>query len=407
MIRNQEKGQSLLMSPSSLENRHILLAVSGGIAAYKAADIIRRLKREDAAVTVVMTEASTRFISALTLQTLSERQLFVDPFSAPLSHIEIPKSADLMLVAPATANIIGKMASGIADDMVSLSFLSFTGPVVIAPAMNSKMYEHPVVQRNLGWLKDSGVYEVGPEAGELACGDTGRGRLAPVERIVEAVKYMFSRKDLAGLRILVTAGPTREYIDPVRFISNRSSGRMGFALARIAMRRGAEVTLISGPTALSPPEGVRYTGVETGGEFLEAVQRSVEGGTDILVMAAAVADFAPEGFSKKKIGKESIKDIKLKKTPDIVKFVSGMENRPFIIGFSAETGPDIAKTKNKLRDKGMDFAVFNDVTQEGAGFDTDTNMISIVDYNGVYSFPLMSKEECAGVIFDHYLKRGK
>ncbi len=394
------------MKPSSLKNRHVLLAVTGGIAVYKAAEFVRRLRSEKAEVTVVMTESSQRFITPLTFESLSGNKVYTDIFSVPMAHINLPESADLFVIAPATANIIGKLASGIADDMVALSFLAFRGPVIFAPAMNWRMYEHPVVQRNIKTLRDLGFHEVEPEEGELACGEYGVGRMAEVGRILEAVKGCLTKKDLAGLKVLVVAGPTREYIDPVRFISNRSSGKMGYALAGVALRRGADVTLVTGPASVEPPLGATVVRVETSGEMLEAVKKNI-GGVDILVMAAAVADFVPDDYSPVKQEKGETFTLRLRPSPDIVKAVSGMRTRPFIVGFSAETGPNIAKARKKLREKGMDFIVFNDVTLEGAGFDSDTNKISIIDEGGIADYPLMSKEDCAEIIFDHYLRHSK
>ncbi|GMT47324.1 MAG: phosphopantothenoylcysteine decarboxylase [bacterium] len=394
------------MKPSSLKNRHVLLAVTGGIAVYKAAEFVRRLRSEEAEVTVVMTESSQRFITPLTFESLSGNKVYTDIFSVPMAHINLPESADLFVIAPATANIIGKLASGIADDMVSLSFLAFRGPVIFAPAMNWRMYEHPVVQRNIKTLRDLGFHEIEPEEGELACGEYGVGRMAEVGRILEAVKGCLTKKDLAGLKVLVVAGPTREYIDPVRFISNRSSGKMGYALAMVALRRGADVTLVSGPASVEPPLGAKLVRVETSGEMLEAVKKNI-GDVDILVMAAAVADFVPDDYSPVKREKGKSLALRLRPSPDIVKAVSGMRPRPFIVGFSAETGPNIAKARKKLREKGMDFIVFNDVTLEGAGFDSDTNKISIIDEDGVADYPLMSKEDCAEIIFDQYLRHSK
>ena len=393
------------MNSSSLKNKHILLAVTGGIAAYKATEIVRRLKAENASVTVLMTEASRQFITPLTFESLTGNKVYTDIFSAPLSHINLPESADAFVIAPATANIIGKIASGIADDMVALSLLAFRGPVIFAPAMNWRMYEHPVVRRNLKILREMGLYEVIPDEGELACGGYGVGRMASIERIIEAVKGCLCRKDLAGLRVVVTAGPTREYIDPVRFISNRSSGKMGYALAEVAMRRGADVTLISGPTSIEPPSGVDIIRVETSKEMSEAVKGNIKG-AQILVMAAAVADFVPEDPSSVKKEKETALTLKLRPAADIIKTVTKKKGL-FVIGFSAETGPNIAKAKKKLREKGMDFIVFNDVTLDNAGFDSDMNKISIIDRKGVRDYPLTGKEECAERIFDSYLMHTK
>lgn len=390
------------MSSSILKNKTILLGITGGIAAYKSAEIVRRLKKEGASVRVVMTEAATRFITPLTLETLSENPVSVDLFSSPLDHINLPIEADLYLIAPATANTIAGLASGRADNMVTACFLSFSGPVLLAPSMNWRMYEHPATRENLERLKKMGCFEIEPVHGELACGESGKGRMAEVEQIVEEVKVQLSPKDLLGRRIVVTAGPTREPIDPVRFISNRSSGRMGYALARVARRRGAEVVLITGPTSLNLPSGVKTVRVETASEMFEAVKEETKG-ADLLVMAAAVADYTVEA-REKKIAKGRLKNLSLKPAVDILKEVSRWKERPFVIGFSAETGPNIAKAKAKLKEKKMDMVVFNDVTMVGAGFDTETNRIVIISDRDERAFPLMDKEDCAGVIFDAYLE---
>ncbi len=390
------------MRSSILKNKKILLAVTGGIAAYKSAELIQRIKEEDASVTVLMTEAAQRFIAPLTLQTLSSNPVYTDIFSAPLSHIELAVASDALLIAPASANTIAKMASGMADNIVTLCYLAFKGPVILAPAMNWRMYEHPSLKRNIQILKEAGCIEVAPEEGMLACGEKGRGRMASVERIVETLKYTLSPKDLKGKKIVVTAGPTVEPIDPVRYISNRSSGKMGYAIARVARRRGAEVVLITGPTEMNPPDGVETIHVETAEQMLNAVVSSIKN-AHILVMAAAVADFTVERYSEKKYERGRLKSLKLKPTVDIIKTVSSLPKRPFIIGFSAETGPNIARAKRKMAKKGMDMIVFNNVLEEGSGFGTDTNRIVIIDRNTVKELPLISKEECAEEIFNHAL----
>jgi|Deesub1362B_J571_1020462.scaffolds.fasta_scaffold00289_15 phosphopantothenoylcysteine decarboxylase/phosphopantothenate--cysteine ligase len=390
------------MKSSILKNKKILLAVTGGIAAYKSAELIQRIKEEDASVTVLMTEAAQRFITPLTLQTLSSNPVYTDIFSAPLSHIELAVVSDALLIAPASANTIAKMASGMADNIVTLSYLAFKGPVILVPAMNWRMYEHPSVKRNIQILKDRGCIEVVPEEGILACGEKGRGRMASVERIVETLKYALSPKDLKGKKIVVTAGPTVEPIDPIRYISNRSSGKMGYAIARVARRRGAEVVLITGPTEINSPDGVETIYVETAEQMLDAVVSSIKNAY-ILVMAAAVADFTVERYSDKKYERDRLQSLKLKPTVDIIKTVSSLPKRPFIIGFSAETGPNIARAKRKMAKKGMDMIVFNNVLEEGSGFGTDTNRIVIIDRNTVKELPLISKEECAEEIFNHAL----
>lgn len=391
------------MPPLILKNKRLLLAVTGGIAAYKAAELVSKLVAEDASVTVLMSESSTRFISPLTFESLTGNKVYSDLFSQPMSHIHLPEEADLFVIAPATANIIGKLASGIADNIITLSFFAFKGQALFAPAMNWKMYEHLIISRNIRTLKEMGLYEVPPEKGRLACGRYGIGRLAPIDYIVEAIKTCLSSNDLKGKKVIVTAGPTREYIDPIRFISNRSTGKMGYALARAAVRRGAEVILISGPSNLTPHWQVNFIKVENSEEMLNAVKKNIKG-IDLLVMAAAVADFVPEDYSAVKNAKESLFSLKLKLAPDIVQVVSQMEDHPFIIGFSAETGMNIERSRRKLYDKGMDFIVFNDVSLEESGFESDTNKISIIDENDYTDYPLMTKGECADVILDHYLE---
>ena len=391
------------MNSSILKNRKILLGITGGIAAYKSAELVRRLTKEGASVQVVMTEASTKFISSLTFETLTGNPVFTDIFSSPLAHIRLPQEADLYLIAPLTANTLSRLAQGMADDMVTACFLSFRGPVLLAPSMNWKMYEHPATVENLKRLKDMGCVVIRPETGELACGEYGKGRMAEVDVLIEEVKSSLCKKDLSGKKVLITAGPTREPIDPVRFISNRSSGRMGFSLARVARRRGAEVVLIAGPTAIAPPHGIKTIRVETASEMFESLKEHLSG-ADILVMAAAVADYTVKRPLSKKAQKTKLRSLELSPAVDILKEVSKIKGDTFVIGFAAETGPNIAKAKRKLREKKMDMLVFNDVTLKGAGFDTETNRIVIITSKGEKGYPLMSKEDCAEVIFDHYLE---
>ena len=275
-----------------LKNKSVLLGVTGGVAAYKALDVIRRLREEGASVTVISTEAAGHFVTPLSLEVASGAKVYTDLFSNPLSHITLPSQADIFLVAPATANSIGKFANGIADDLLSTCMLAFPGKVIIAPSMNWRMYENPVVQENLQKLLSRGMIQIGPEKGSLACGEEGWGRLAEVPDIVEAVKSALTKKDLSKERIIVTAGPTREYLDPVRFLSNRSSGKMGYAIARAALRRGAEVTLISGYSSLQPPKGAALISVDTAHDMLTAVHKHLHEAT-VLIMAAAVSDYMP------------------------------------------------------------------------------------------------------------------
>lgn len=388
---------------TNLKNRSVLLGVSGGVAAYKAVEIVRRLKDKGASVTVMMTGAAQQFITPLSLQVASGNTVYTSLFQEPLTHISVPAAADIMVVAPATANIIAKFANGIADDILSTAFLSFRGPVVLAPSMNWKMYEHPVVQENLKKLHSLGIEQAGPDFGPLACGEEGTGRLAEVQDIVDAVVSALTPKDLTGQKIVVTAGPTREYLDPVRFISNRSSGKMGFSLAKAARNRGAVVVLISGPTSLEIPQGLTFMRVDTSDQMLATVREEIERGVSALIMAAAVADFRPAKLSKVKVEKKDIAGLSLHATEDIVNCIAQGKKRPFIIGFAAETGKKIDRAKEKMKKKNMDMIIFNDVTEKGAGFETDTNRVVIIDKKGFTQTRLLSKDDVADLILDRYL----
>lgn len=398
---SEAKGKQNL---KSLKNRTILLGVTGGIAAYKSAELVRRFTDHGASVNVIMTGAAQQFITPLTFQTLSRNPVYTSLFQDPLKHISLASEADLMVIAPATANIIGKLANGIADDMLSTVFLAFKGPVVIAPSMNWKMYENPAVRENLKVLGSRGCIIVGPESGSLACGEEGKGRLSDIGDIVDAAAASLITKDLAGRRMVVTAGPTREYIDPVRFISNRSSGKMGWSLAKAARDRGAEVVLISGPTSLADPKGIRTIRVETAEMMLLAVLEEVSRSASVLIMAAAVADFRPSEPSAVKLGKTAFETLRLEFTGDVISKVASSEKRPFIIGFAAETGSNVDRAREKMLTKGMDMIVFNDVTEEGAGFETDTNRVTIIDRNGSKATDLLHKDLIADEILDRYLQ---
>jgi phosphopantothenoylcysteine decarboxylase/phosphopantothenate--cysteine ligase len=386
-----------------LKNKSVLLGVTGGIAAHKAVDLIRRLREEGSSVTVIMTENAKNFITPLSLEVASQNKVYSDIFSDPMAHIMLPASADIMVIAPATANIIGKFARGIADNLLSTTFLSFNGKVVIAPAMNWRMYDNYVLQDNLRYLLSHGVIQVGPEKGSLACGEEGMGRMSDVSDIVEAIRSSITKKDLLNEKIIVTAGPTREYLDPVRFISNRSSGRMGYAVARAAVRRGAKVTLISGHSLLQQPKGIHFISVDTAEDMLIAVNKELHSST-VLIMAAAVSDFMPAERAKGKIDKPGELFLKLKSTPDIILEAGKSRNRPFIIGFAAETGRKIARAKRKLKEKNMDIIIFNDVTESGSGFDVDTNRIIIIDKRKEIELPLLSKDSAADAILDRLIE---
>jgi len=386
-----------------LKGKTILFGVTGSIAAYKSVDIIRRLIAEGAAVKVVMTEAACRFIPPYTFEIITGRPVYKDLFSDSFSHINLPREADLLLIAPATANTINKFACGIADNLLTNIWLAYEGAALMAPAMNSRMYRNPIVKKSLAELSGLGVRFIGPAEGSLACGEEGVGRMAGTAGIVEAVIKAFTLQDLSGHRILVTAGPTIEPLDPVRFISNRSSGKMGFAIARAALRRGADVTLISGPTALTPPQGAETVYVESAGDMQKAVLKNIRRSTS-LIMAAAVSDLAPSVINKSKLRKSELLPLKLKETPDILKKISLQKGRRIVIGFAAETGRNIENAKKKLKEKKLDLIVLNDVSEEGAGFGVDTNIVTIIDKKGVAEeYPLMNKIDVANIILDRLL----
>jgi len=393
-VREKKKG---------LRNKSVLLGVTGGVAAYKAVDVIRRLREEGASVNVIMTEAAKKFITPLSLEIASQNKVYSDLFSDPMAHIMLPTHADIMVIAPATANTIAKFSKGIADNLLSTCLLSFMGKIVIAPSMNWRMYENPIVQENLKYLLSRGVMQVGPERGSLACGEEGIGRMSEASEIIETIRSALSPKDLVKEKIIVTAGPTREYLDPIRFISNRSSGKMGYAIARASLRRSAEVTLISGPSLLSQPGGVKFISVETAVDMFDAINQEVPSST-VIVMSAAVSDFMPAEKAEEKIEKSEELLLKLRQTPDIISEIGKREDRPFIIGFAAETGSKIERARKKLKEKNMDMIILNDVTKAGSGFDVDTNSVVILDREKEISLPLLSKDSVAEAILDRLVQ---
>lgn len=360
-----------------LKGRKIAIAVTGSIAAYKVFEIIRLLKHHQAEVLPILTKNACSFVTPLSVEIACGNRALVDLFEAPLEHIELAKRVELFLVAPATANFINKFAAGIADDLLSTTVLAFRGPIVVAPAMNWRLYESPQVKRSIEYLKSLGVVFVEPEEGSLACGEEGKGRLASADRILFSLMGALVEKDLAGKKFLITAGPTREYIDPIRFITNKSSGKMGFALAKVAKLRGAEVTLISGPTHLNPPPVDLYISVETTEDMLRQVLRNLEG-KDALIMAAAPLDFKPNEFIGRKLSKNSISSIQLTLCPDILMEVKKIERRPITVGFSAEWGFDRARAIEKLNKKGLDMIVLNDISEDTNAMASDLNKVVII-----------------------------
>jgi len=390
-----------------MKNKKIALAVSAGIAAYKAVELLRMLMKEEAEVQIVMSANAGEFVTPLTFEVLSRKpvyhQLFNLENSADMKHIRIAENADLMLVAPATASTLGKMANGLADDALSNLYLAFKGPVMIAPAMNEGMWRNLAVKENIEKLKSRGVKFIEPEDGELACKTTGPGRLANLDTILERVKSHFKQfHDLQGLRILVTAGPTHEPLDPVRYISNPSSGKMGYALAEQAKARGAEVVLISGPTHLKPPMGVGFKACKTAGEMNSLVQQCFPE-CDVLVMSAAVGDFTAEKLEKEKIKKRSREGqtLNLVPTKDILMEVSKIKTQQFVVGFAAETQNLIQSALEKLRNKKLDLIVANDISAPGIGFQSDNNQVTLVDSDEqVENLPRMAKREIANILLD-------
>ncbi|MEJ5227413.1 bifunctional phosphopantothenoylcysteine decarboxylase/phosphopantothenate--cysteine ligase CoaBC [Thermodesulfovibrio sp.] len=384
-----------------LKNKTVALGITGSIAAYKVFELIKKFKDAGADVIPVMTEKATYFVTPLSLQIASNSKVFIDMFESPLAHIQLAQKADLFLIAPATANFINKYATGIADDLLLTTLLAFRGPVIIAPAMNWRMYEAPQLQKNIDYLKSIGVTFVEPEEGSLACGEEGKGRLASIDRIFEVSCSMLSQKDLGHETILITAGPTRQYIDPIRFITNKSSGKMGYALAKIAKRRGAKVKLISGPTSISPPFVDEFVSVETTQEMLKAVRERIEDVTT-LIMAAAPLDFEPDEVFTEKIDKKKIKSISLRLCPDILKEISKLKKKTFTVGFAAEWGFNIERAKRKLMDKSLDMIVLNDISGYEVGMGSEDNQIIIIYKEGEkftqHKTPLLSKEEIAHII---------
>jgi len=402
------KNNNLL---SSLKKKNILLGVTGGIAAYKSLEIVSRLKKAGAEVDVIMTEAATKFVQPLSFRSLSHNPVVIDMFSEPkqwdVKHIALAEKADLFLVAPATANIIGKITNGIADDMLSTTIMATTAPKVLAPAMNHNMYMNSVVQRNLNDLNELGYKIIEADSGYLACGVEGKGRLPDPEVIVNYIAEELREEpkdDLVGKNILVTAGGTQEPLDPVRYLGNYSSGKMGYAIARQAVNRGANVTLISAPTNLKAPTEVKVVSVKTAKEMYEAVME-IQSEQDIIIKAAAVADYRPEIKAKNKLKKDgSDLQIKLKRNPDILAELGEVKEDKVLVGFAAESEELVANAKEKLENKNLDLIIANDITAEDAGFGTDTNRVIMISKDEELKIPKTSKDKVAQKLLDKVSK---
>ncbi|MFN8543206.1 MAG: bifunctional phosphopantothenoylcysteine decarboxylase/phosphopantothenate--cysteine ligase CoaBC [Candidatus Binatia bacterium] len=393
-----------------LAGRTVVVGLSGGIACYKACDLVRLLGQRGAAVRVVMTAGAQAFVAPLTLQTLSGHPVASETFSltqeSEIGHIHLADTADAVVVAPATANVLAKLAAGLADDLLTTVLLATRAPVLVAPAMNVHMWEHPATRENLARLVARGVRVVGPGVGSLACGYEGAGRLAEAGEIVEAIECLLTPQDLVGERILVSAGPTQEAIDPVRYLSNHSSGKMGYAIARVARRRGADVVLVRGPTSEAPPAGVRCVAVASAREMEQALVAEFSRAT-ALVMAAAVADYRVREPLARKLKKAARRLVlELERTPDILAGLAARKGRRLVVGFAAETHAVVEEARRKLREKRLDLIVANDVTAPGAGFGADTNIVRLLDATGLdEALPVLPKEEVAGRILDWVVAR--
>lgn len=388
------------------DKKTVVIGVTGGIAVYKALDVISKLKKKNYEVHVIMTDSATKFVSPLSFQTLSQNIVNYDMFSEPraweIQHISLAKKADLIAVIPATANIIGKVANGIADDLLSTTIMATKAPVIFAAAMNTNMYSNPIVQDNISKLQNYGYKFIKPTSGRLACGDEGEGKLADTEIIAEYIDSMlYDKKDLSGQKVLVTAGPTIASIDPVRYITNRSSGKMGYAIAEEARDRGAEVTLISGATSLKAPFGVKLINVKTNAEMLDNVLENFND-QDIIIKAAAVADYKPKQYSEKKIKKAADEfELTLTKDSDILKKLGELKKHQVLVGFAAESNDLLQNAEKKLKNKNLDYIVANDITASDTGFASDDNKVTILNRDGrTISLEKMSKRQVARKLFD-------
>lgn len=393
-----------------LKDKHIVLGVSGSIAAYKIASLASMLMKKQADVTVIMTQNATNFIHPITFESLTGNKCLVDTFDRnfqhSVEHVSLAKQTDVILVAPASANVIAKAAHGIADDMLTTTLLACQCPKIVAPAMNTRMYHNPVVQDNLKILEKYGMEVVTPDSGYLACGDTGEGKMPEPEALYEAIVKALTPKDMAGMKVLVTAGPTQEKFDPVRYISNHSTGKMGYAVARAAMMRGADVTLVSGKVAIQPPAGVNTVPVVSAADMAQAVKASAQD-QDIIIKAAAVADYRPLKTADEKMKKKDGElTIALERTEDILAYLGAHRREgQFICGFSMETEHMLENSRVKLEKKNIDMIVANNLRQEGAGFGTDTNVVTLLTREETLELPILSKEEVADRLLTFILNK--
>ncbi len=393
-----------------LKGKHVLLGVTGSIAAYKIANLASMLVKLNADVHVIMTKNAEQFISPVTFETLTGNKVIDDTFERNsgyhVAHIAMAAEADIVMIAPATANVIAKLAHGIADDMLTSTMLACTAPILLSPAMNTHMYDNPVTQKNMRKLESLGYQLIEPAAGHLACGDTGKGKMPEPEMLLDCIlQEIACEKDMVGKKVLVTAGPTRESLDPVRYITNHSTGKMGYAIAENAARRGAEVTLVSGPTQLKRPRFMKVIDVTTAEEMFQAVNDAFDT-QDIILMAAAVADYRPTTVADHKIKKsDGEMNIPLERTTDIIGTLTQRKKQQFICGFSMETQNMLENSRAKLAKKNLDMIVANNLKVAGAGFGTDTNIVTVITKDACEELPIMKKEEVAGALFDRILSQ--
>lgn len=395
-----------------LEGKHIVLGVTGSIAAYKIASLASMLKKKHADITVIMTQNAVNFINPITFESLTGNKCLVDTFDRnfqhSVEHVALAKLADVIMIAPASANVIAKAAHGLADDMLTTTLLACECPKIIAPAMNTRMYRNPIVQDNIRTLQAYGMEVVTPAMGYLACGDTGEGKMPEPELLLEYIIKALHPKDMQGLHVLVTAGATREKMDPVRYITNHSTGKMGYAIARAAMMRGAQVTLVSGKTELAPPAGVHTVDIVSAADMAAAVKKCAKE-QDIIIKAAAVADYRPRYVADEKVKKKDDDlTLALERTEDILGYLGAHKPQgQFLCGFSMETENMLENSRKKLEKKHLDLIVANNLKQAGAGFGTDTNIVTFLSENDVTELPLMSKEEVADRLLDYIMQRRK